>query len=75
LNVSDAPRASLVLAQVKMHTFDVVVADAPLPVRGLNVAPDGTESLVQWAPSGICSCTEKPLMLPVPLFLIVIVPQ
>jgi hypothetical protein len=53
LNVFEAPLASLALAQVKMHTFDVVVAEGPLPVRGLKLAPDGTQSLVQCAPSGI----------------------
>jgi hypothetical protein len=51
LNVIDAPLASVV-DHVKTHLFDRVVAEVPLPLRGLNFAPDGTESLVQWSPLG-----------------------
>jgi hypothetical protein len=52
LNVIEAPAASVLLAHVNLQTFDVVAADVPLPLRGLNAAPEGTVSLVQWSPPG-----------------------
>ena len=58
MNVSDAPAASVLFAHVNLHVFDVVVADVPLPERGLSVAPDGTVSLVQWSPLGTVNWTE-----------------
>jgi hypothetical protein len=75
LNVIDAPAASVVLGQVNVHAFDDVVADVPLPERGLSAAPDGTVSLVQWSPLGTVNLTAKPVTLAAELFLIVIVPQ
>jgi hypothetical protein len=47
LKVSDAPPFNVVFAHVKVHSFDVVLAELPLPVSGLSFAPDGTASLVQ----------------------------
>jgi hypothetical protein len=47
LNVTEAPAASVLFAQVNVQVLDVVVAEVPLPDRGLNVAPEGTVSLVQ----------------------------
>jgi hypothetical protein len=75
LNVSDAPAASVLLANVNVHAFDVVVADVPLPERGLSAAPEGTVSFVQWSPLGTVNLTAKPVTLADPLFLTVIVPQ
>jgi hypothetical protein len=75
LNVSDAPAASVVLAHVYVHTFEVVNADVPLPVRGVSLAPVGTASLVQWSPLGTVNLTANPATLEAASFLIVIVPQ
>jgi hypothetical protein len=75
LNVSDAPAASVLLDQVNVHTFEVVLADVPLPLRGLSEAPEGTVSFVQWSPLGTENLTAKPVTLAAPLFLTVIVPQ
>jgi hypothetical protein len=76
LNISEAPAASDVLEDhVKMHVFEVVVAELPLPVRGLNVAPGGTKSFVQWAPLGTLNRTDRPRALAEPVFVTVIVPQ
>jgi hypothetical protein len=58
LNVADAPEASFALAQVYTQWFDVVVADEPLPLRGLSFAPEGTESFVQCAPLAMSNATE-----------------
>jgi hypothetical protein len=60
LNVIDAPLASVALDQVNTHLFDLVVADDPLPLKGLNLAPDGTVSLVQCTPLGTLNCTANP---------------
>jgi hypothetical protein len=75
LKVFDAPDASLALAHVNLQWFDVVVADAPLPFSGLNVAPEGTASFVQCAPLGTSNSTVKPVAPPGPLFFTVMVPQ
>jgi hypothetical protein len=57
LNVVDAPFARVALDHVKMHWFDRVDADGPLPFKGPSVAPDGTESFVQCAPLGTLNWT------------------
>jgi hypothetical protein len=75
LKVIDAPLASVALDHVKTHLFDRVVAEVPLPLRGLNFAPDGTLSLVQWSPLGTLNCTANPWSDDDPVFLTVIVPQ
>jgi hypothetical protein len=75
LNVVDAPFASVALDHVKTHLFDDVVAEEPLPLRGLNLAPDGTLSLVQWSPLGTLNWTANPWSADDPVFLTVIVPQ
>jgi hypothetical protein len=74
LNVFDAPAASDE-ANVNVHSFDFVAADDPLPLRGLNVAPDGTESFVQWSPLGIPKETANPFHEECPVFWTVIVPH
>jgi hypothetical protein len=74
LNVFDAPLASDDV-QVNVHVFEVVVADEPLPLRGLSFAPEGTLSLVQCAPLATLKVTAKPLRAEAPVFLIVMVPQ
>ena len=58
MKVTEAPAASVLLAHVNLHVFDVVVADVPLPERGLSVAPEGTVSFVQWSPLGSVNSTE-----------------
>jgi hypothetical protein len=74
LKVVEAPAASEP-DHVNLQTFELVVADVPLPVRGLSVAPEGTVSLVQWSPLGIVNWTAYPLTADEPPFLMVIVPQ
>jgi hypothetical protein len=74
LNVLVAPGASDCV-HVKMHTFDVVWAEAPVPVKGLNVAPEGIASLVQCTPLGTSKETAKPFHADALLFLTVRVPQ
>jgi hypothetical protein len=74
LNVS-LPFTARVLVHVNVQVFDFVVADEPLPLRGLSLAPDGTESLVQCAPDGTLKVTAKPFNADDPVFLMVIVPQ
>jgi hypothetical protein len=76
LKVSEVPAASDVLEDhVKMHVFEVVAAELPLPVSGLNVAPDGTVSFVQCAPLGTLNLTDKPEAVAEPVFVTVIAPQ
>jgi hypothetical protein len=47
----------------------------PLPVRGLNVAPEGTASLVQCTPLGTSKETAKPSHADALRFLTARVPQ
>ena len=47
MNVNEAPALIEAEAHANVHAFDVVAAELPLPERGLNVAPEGTASLVQ----------------------------
>jgi hypothetical protein len=75
LNVTDAPDASVAFDQVNLQWFDVVEAEAPLPVSGLKTAPAGTASFVQCAPLGTSNATEYPDALEGPLFLKANVPQ
>jgi hypothetical protein len=74
LNVLVAPAAS-VCVKVKVHAFDVVHAEVPVPVRGLSVEPEGTASLVQCTPAGTSKDTAKPTHACEPLFLTASVPQ
>jgi hypothetical protein len=74
LNVSDAPAASDDV-NVKVHSLEVVFAEAPLPLRGPNFAPEGTASFVQWSPAGRPKETAKPCHGEGPGFSTVIVPQ